>query len=380
MPALLRTCAVHSTEFVLGAVLSAVISLSDLAVKLSCSTSTAQNDMKTCNPRAARPSWRPSGGCQQHPGDTALEVPALHTIAHTERAARLQTGMLPILTELLPTLKSHDRAWLTHNVLAAPPVYKHAAHYTYASTLLSPGPLTAALLGGTSPWGALWADNIAWQRTDTASLGTAPPASALTTGAAAGNGTCSMELQDSSRAAAVVAVPMDGRVTPAKVTAWLLALAAHHAFPPHRPFVVITHHWATALPAWWRAVETLAARVPPHWLEPALEQLLGHRPGADAMQSVAVPNVPCTQHQATTAMLPTCPKRGSWPLADAKLATNKYDLGAIAAEMEACAALFAPRLPRALLAPLVAAAGAAGTAARQCYSSGRSVSGPAQAS
>ena len=57
------------------------------------------------------------------------------------------TGVLPVLTELLPCLKPHRAAWLTHRALVAPPLYRDAVHYIHAHTLLPPGPLTEALCG-----------------------------------------------------------------------------------------------------------------------------------------------------------------------------------------------------------------------------------------
>jgi hypothetical protein len=63
--------------------------------------------------------------------------------------------MLPVLTELAPALKAQPTAWLTHNILCAPPHYKSAAHYSYAHTLLPPGPVSAGVLGLHSPSGSM---------------------------------------------------------------------------------------------------------------------------------------------------------------------------------------------------------------------------------
>ena len=89
--------------------------------------------------------------------------------------------------------------------------------------------------GCTSIWGSVWgADDITWQRTDN-------------DGAAKG-------------------IAFDGTVTPAKLSAWLRALLLHVAMPPVRPFHIMAHHMPCALAAWWRVVERVAQRVPPHWL------------------------------------------------------------------------------------------------------------------
>ena len=57
-------------------------------------------------------------------------------------------SMLPVLTELVPCLKAHQAAWLTHNIMLATSLYtEQAANYTYASLLMHPGPLTRQLFG-----------------------------------------------------------------------------------------------------------------------------------------------------------------------------------------------------------------------------------------
>ena len=121
--------------------------------------------------------------------------------------------MVPVYGTIAPLLKTHKRAWLTHNLLLAPSRYNHALHYSFAHTLVPPGPLTATLFGYNSPWGSVWDHDVSLQRSD------APAA-------------------------------LDGRVTPAGVTAWLRALATVIALPPSKPYDVMTQHYAAALPLW----------------------------------------------------------------------------------------------------------------------------------
>ena len=228
--------------------------------------------------------------------------------------------MLPILTELVPCLKPHPTAWLTHNVLSATSIYKHAAHYSHEHILLWPGPVTAALLGAESPWGCLWGHDIFWRRTLT---------------------------ETTDRGFASARMRFDGQVTPAKLCAWLRALAARIALPTPRPYQVTAHQYPNALPTWWRLVEVLAARVPPHWLQQAVRPLL-----TDSMRCcIAVANATDCVNE------PSLKPVGRWVTAVAS--TSAWDLGAVSAEMDVLAALSVPRLPYALLARSVEEAEAA---------------------
>ena len=113
------------------------------------------------------------------------------------------TGFLAASTELLPRLKPHPAAMLTHNVMLAPHLYEHAAHYSYAHTLVVPGPVSRRVLSATSPWGTVWTHlDIAWQSADAGGL----PAS------------------------------VDGTVSPAGMGVWLRALLAAIALPPARKY------------------------------------------------------------------------------------------------------------------------------------------------
>ena len=232
------------------------------------------------------------------------------------------TGMLPVLTELVPMLKAHKAAWLTHSALVAPPLYKTAAKYAYAHTLLQPGPCSEALLACFSPFGSMWQHDIAWQRTE-----------CLPGGAAAG-----------------LAALQDGTVTPAKLSAWLRALIAATAMPPPRVTApaAVKHHFPATLAACWRAVEQLAYQVPAHWLASALAPLLDPK----QQRALQVPNI------QQEGLKPACAELGTWPAAAAS--TQQWDLGCIAAEMDVLAALFAPRLPAGVLAQPLADAAATG--------------------
>ena len=225
--------------------------------------------------------------------------------------------MLPVLTDLVPRLKPHLNAWLTHNIMLATPLYKQAAHYTYASTLLPPGPLTEALLGAECVWGAVWTSDIAWRRSE------------------------------QSLTAAGTPVEFDGTITPTNLCAWLIALAARIAMPTPREYAISTHHYPAALPLWWRVVETVARRVPPHWIAGAVQTVLSSKRSCARGPRCAI----CVNEPLT--MLTKC----TWACATSK--TDDWDLGAAGAEMDALAAMWAPRLPLPLSARYMAAADAA---------------------
>ena len=224
--------------------------------------------------------------------------------------------MLPVLTDLVPRLKPRLNAWLTHNIMLATPLYKQAAHYTYASTLLPPGPLTEALLGAECVWGAVWTSDIAWRR-------------------------CEQSLT-----AAGAPLEFDGTITPAHLCAWLIALAARVAMPTPREYAISTHHYPAALPLWWRVVETVALSVPPHWIAGAVQAVLSSKRSRAQVPRCAI----CVNEPL---VLPKC----KWVCATSE--TDDWDLGAAGAEMDALATMWAPRLPLPLSARYMAAADAA---------------------
>ena len=191
----------------------------------------------------------------------------------------------------------------------------------YAHILAPPGPLTASIFDANSPWGTLWTHDIAWQRTGTS------------------------------------AVPFDGRITPAKLSAWLRALAAYICFPPVQGFLVTKHHFPAALPAFWRLLEVLAPRVPPHWLESALKPLLDTDA---ARRSVSAPTVTCAVDKTMQCKVPVEAPEGEWPVTEPSAPVAMFDFAAVGLEMDACAALWAPRLPALLTAAGLAAANVAG--------------------
>jgi hypothetical protein len=147
------------------------------------------------------------------------------------------------------------------------------------------------------------------------------------------------------------AMALDGSVTPGALCAWLQALAAYTAMPPVRPFNVCTHHYPMALPMFWRLVETLAQRVPPHWLSSAISPLLGS--GALERTAAVARATRCSSIEPLAL-----PPQGAWPAATG--AADDWDFGVAAAESDALAAAWAACLPRALLAPGLAAAKGAG--------------------
>ena len=231
------------------------------------------------------------------------------------------TSMLPVLTELVPQLKAHCAAWLTHNCLVNTPQYTQAAEYTYGWLLAHPGPTLEALLGARCLWGTVWHHDFAWQRCDAAAGPLAAPPR------------------------------FDGRLTPEKVCSWLRALLVHAAMPHVREYNVAVLFLPCSMAAWWRIVEVVASRVPPHWLSALLNSVLWPA-------SLAHCNVPRVEQRGNE---PTRAPLGTWPAADT--APEVWDLGLLGAEAEALAALSAPKLPRALLAPGIAAAFAGGDAA-----------------
>jgi hypothetical protein len=246
-------------------------------------------------------------------GDMPLEFDRIHLNSVPDRVS-----LLPVLTELAPCLKARPDAWLTHNVLLATPLYTDAQHYVHAHTLLPSGrPITAMLLGVENIWGSLWSGDICWRR-------------------------------------ACGAPRLDGTLTPPALSAWLRAVAAGTALPPVRRNASFAHHLPATLAVFMRVVERVAARVPPHWLASALHPLLGRD---DARRAVLVPHVP------SNGVQPVRPAIG-WPVSTARQAA--WNLGVAGAELDAMSALWAPRLPAALLAPAVAAADAAGAGGALC--------------
>jgi hypothetical protein len=232
-------------------------------------------------------------------------------------------GVLAVLTELVPRLKPRSDAWLTHNVMLASTLYEDAAHYLYASTLLPPDAAVAvgALLGVHSPWATIWLEDVTWRR-----------------GSGCGEDACSHSVRFPG-----------GAATPAALGAWLRGLAAAIVLPQAQRGRPALHQSPEGLPVFLRLIEALAARgVPPHWLGAALQLLLG----SDAARAaVPVPEVPRTCNMAAA------PGPG-WPIATARL--SAWDLGLAGAELDALTALWAPRLPVAMVAPAIAAATAAG--------------------
>jgi hypothetical protein len=189
-----------------------------------------------------------------HEADVCLIACALRVICNTTVTDEaMQTSLLPILTEVAPLLKASPTAWLTHNILTATTKYTTVVQYIHAHTLLPPGPLSAALLGVVPIWGSVCSFDIAWQRVGIYS---------------SANSTTGCALQAGGRLA------LDGSVTPAALCAWLRSLAAFIATPVVRPYCAHTHHYPCAMPTWWRLIETLAQRVPLHWLSAAVTPLL----------------------------------------------------------------------------------------------------------
>lgn len=232
--------------------------------------------------------------CEQH---TAVVLLKSHTVG-------LQVGLLPVIFELVPLLKPHDSAWLTYYCVLSSPIYQSAAHYGYAHTLLVPGPLTEQLLGIKFPWGSIWHHDMVMQRSD--------------------------EL-----------LCFDGRLTPESVCAWLRAVAALATFPPQRALESVTYKHPLTLEAWWRLVELVAARVPPHWLAAAVLPLSGASPSGRA---VTVRRVDC---KGTAA--PPLPSVAQWPIPSAD--DTQWDFGVAAAELDVLAAMHAHRLPPRSLRP-----------------------------
>ena len=217
------------------------------------------------------------------------------------------TGMLPILTEVAPLLKTWAISWLTHGVLYGAPNHKTAAHFTHAHALVFPGPRLEALLGVASPRGTIWDFDICWQ---------------LCGGAAAAK------------------APLDGRITPARLCAWLRALLAQIVLPPRRDgHGGMLHHHPYTVHVWWRLVCALAHRVPAHWLASVVHAALQ----ASGSANLSVPRVmygPRGQPQA---------ELGQWPAGEGQ-ADQAIDMGIAAADLRVAALLATPRLPRPLLA------------------------------
>ena len=218
---------------------------------------------------------------------------------------QMQIGVLPTLVEVAPRMKPHRAAWLSHRVLIATSVFKDAAHFTHANTLLPPGPVLANLLGTACPWGALWCHGVAWR-----------------TIANNGSGECRLQF--------------DGSITPGKLRTWLHALLASIVLPTLRAFDVLVQHHPSALTVWWRLIETLARRVLPHWLAGVLAPLLD----------------PAQQGALQAADMPC---RNTPPVPAVSQPQQAWNLGLAAAEFDMCAQLAAPRLPRALIAESTAA-------------------------
>ena len=185
----------------------------------------------------------------------------------------VQAGMLPVLTELTPSLKQKPNALLTHNVMLNISNYASPVHYAFAHTLLPPGPLSSALLGFDCPWGSLMSSDVVWQH-----------APAIHSAGGIGSDCAHPHL------------PLDGVLMPSRVSAWLTALFVRLALPPWRRYDVKVHHYPNTVAAWWRMLELVAQRVPLHWLAPAVQAVADTLAG----KPVSAPQVPMDTHHGNT--------------------------------------------------------------------------------
>ena len=157
-------------------------------------------------------------------------------------------------------------------------------HATQVAVFSSKG--CGADAGLDCPWGSVWAYDITWRRCDS----------------------------DDTH------LSFDGVVRPARLRAWLRARLVHIAMPHVRPYNVLVHHLPAALPCWWRVVQAVAKRVPPHWLECALALLLDT---SCAQHRIAVPSITHNCNYPAKAAI------GTWQVTRSK--AEQWDLGAIGA-------------------------------------------------
>ena len=217
------------------------------------------------------------------------------------------SGLLPVMTQLLPRLKPLPASWLTCGILNSATLHQTAAEYAHAHLLVYPGARLEALLGARAIRGSIWGADFFWQRVP------GPHAERMA---------------------------FDGTITPGKLCAWLRALLALTALPPARPLAAMVNHWPHTLVMWWHTLAALAARVPPHWLASLIEI------------ACASEDAPC---KAAAARLtygskgqPQAPI-GSWPAGEGA-PQDTYDLGVVCADLRASRLLCAHMLPAPLRA------------------------------